>query len=308
MTPLELLEYYANLLLMQYKSKPKARAMIKALASLAILPQTSVQKISFSLVPTHGSFKLAVGTHLSSAIAWDASASAIELIIQALPGLSAITVTGSIASQELVVTMNSVVPPAALLIVASNTLYDGTPASVDIEVEQIDVTLPQAIQQAYNLDTAVGVQLDLIGKYCGVIRQGYNFSDPMTLTDDQFRFLIKLAIVQNNSGSALADIQDQIFKFFPGALFVFDYGNMRMSYSLNSSIANLEFIEFIIKGNHLPRPMGVQLGGLIFAPDLTVFFGFRTAVMPAFNNVGFNDTSNSYPGSWLSALENGIFI
>jgi len=161
--------------------------------------------------------------------------------------------------------------------------------------------LPVAVQDAFNLETSEGVQLDVLGKYAGVSRTTYDFSGPITLDDDDFRTLIKIAIIKNGFGSSLADIQDLIWQFFNGALLVFDFQNMRMGYFFDSSIGSRPLAEVFVRSYFLPKPMGVQLAALIYSNNITSFFGFRTYELPPFNVTGFNsyvDYSEEDP--WLS--------
>lgn len=144
------------------------------------------------------------------------------------------------------------------------------------------------VQDAFNVDTAVGVQLDTLGKYAGVKRTANAFGGPVTLDDTDFRQLIKLAIIKNNSGSDLATIQNLIYMFFPGEILVFDFQNMRMQYFFNSTIGSVELAEVFIVSDLLPRPMGVQLSATIYAPFIARFFGFRTYTVPGHNISPFN--------------------
>lgn len=160
--------------------------------------------------------------------------------------------------------------------------------------------IPTQVQDAFNLDSAVGVQLDVLGKYAGVSRKGFNFTGPVTLGDDDFRSLIKLAIVENYSGSSLSDIQNLLQIYFANALFVFDYQNMRMSYFLDSTAIGEQLAEFFIRQGSLPKPMGVQLAAVIYVPSIDGWFGMRTYDNAAYNVHGFN-TYTTYDSNchWL---------
>lgn len=157
--------------------------------------------------------------------------------------------------------------------------------------------LPVAVQNAYAIDTAVGVQLDVLGKYVGVTRNQYNFTGPVTLDDDDFRLLIKIQIVQNNSGSSLATIQDLLHTFFAGTISVFDYQDMTMDYFFDTDIGSNNMAEVFIKGGFLPRPMAVRLRATIIAPSGKQFFGFRTYFGEAFRSTPFN-TYDNYNTTW----------
>lgn len=148
--------------------------------------------------------------------------------------------------------------------------------------------LPTQVQDAFDLGSAIGVQLDVIGKYAGVSRYGYNFSGPITLSDADFTILIRLAILQNASGSSLADIQNIINIYFAGIIKVFDHLGMRMSYFFDSDFGSSDLAQLFVRQGRLPKPMGVQLAALTYAPELDEFFGFRTYGAAAYQVEGVN--------------------
>lgn len=169
---------------------------------------------------------------------------------------------------------------------------DRAKATINLGVTSILADqLPIQIEQSFGVDDAEGVQLDILAKYTGVQRRATDFAGPVTLSDDNLRILMKVAILQNNSGSSLSDIQNLINIFFKDTLFVFDYKDMTMSYFLDSNEASLELAEVFITGDHLPRPMGVRLRPLLFVPSIDNWFGFRTTAAAGFNNHGFNTTA-----------------
>lgn len=143
-----------------------------------------------------------------------------------------------------------------------------------------DPTLPLAVLDGFNLfgdNIAVGAQLDVIGKYVGASRIGYNLSMQVILSDAEYLKLIHFAILYNNNGSSLADIQAIIAEVFPGEMFVYDYTNMHMSYLISSSAGSKNLFEMMITQGFLPRPMGVMLDSVVYAPvDVTKLFRLRT--------------------------------
>lgn len=202
MTDLELISYYANLLILQYKEKPKAYATVSFLASMAIINQ-----------------------------------------------------------------------------------------------------LPVSVMNAFDIDTAVGKQLDVLGKYVGAFRTGNSFDGSLiVLVDSDFRSLIKLKIIQNNSGSSLDDIQRQLSLYFANKIYVFDYSNMRMAYFLDSTVGSFDLAQIIVTGGYLPKPMAVQLSVPVYSPDVLNYFGFRTYDYQFFNNIPFFNDYDSYDmaAPWLS--------
>ena len=182
-------------------------------------------------------------------------------------------------------------------------------ATIDLLVKKaVFDQLPNQLLNAFDLETAVGVQLDAIGKYVGVVRKGQTFTDIITLNDADFRSLIKIGIAKNNSKSSLYDIQELINRFFGSTLLVFDYQNMSMSYLFDAAIGSVDLAEMFVVNNLLPKPMGVQLGSLIYSNDIVSFFGGRTYLLPPTNNTGFN-TYGAYSTSspWLS-YNNAIIV
>ena len=168
--------------------------------------------------------------------------------------------------------------------------------------------LPAQVQGAFNLTSgpngpvAQGVQLDILGKYVGVTRSGYSPQGfPITLNDADFISLLNFAIVKNNSGSSLAAIQNEMQSLFAGAVFVFDYQSMHMSYLIKSTVGTQNLILLLISEGLLPKPMGVSLALVIYAPIIDAFFGFRTYEVPANKVSPFNTYSDYKSGTpWLS--------
>jgi hypothetical protein len=316
MTPLQLVLYYANLLILQYLQKPKAFATVETNVSQAILPQTSVQLLSFSGTPASGTFVLNYRPYGSArlptvAINWNDSVSTIQTNLQAVAGLSLVTVTGAIGT-GLTVTFTGVTPVVPLLTVTSNTLATSGAVTVTITATETETTLPLALANAFNINpalgpTAVGVQLDTVGKYAGVTRSGFGLiGQSITLGDADFLTLIQFATVFNSSGSSLAGIQNLLLSYFANEVYVFDYANMHMSYLVNSSIGSQDLVQLLITEGFLPKPMGVQLTVTTYAPVINKFFGFRTYLLPGFNVEPFNSyTSYNFTWPWLS-YQNGI--
>lgn len=182
--------------------------------------------------------------------------------------------------------------------------------------------LPLEVQAAFNMDgTAVGVQLDVLGKYAGVVRTGQGLNgQPIVLDDADFLKFIRMAILTNSARSDLASIEQLINIYFAGQLFVFDHKEMRMSYLINSSIGSLNLISLFIAEGLLPKPMGVQLSAPILSSNLK-FFGMVNAqdvaayasqnsisinaaandVATANNIYPFNDATSPITGVWLNA-------
>lgn len=178
--------------------------------------------------------------------------------------------------------------------------YATIQASVDLFIQN---QILFAIRDAFDIDTAIGAQLDILGKYAGVSRLVNTFTmGTVALDDDDYRELVRMKFALNTSGSSLADIQQLIFDFFPDALQVFDYKNMRMSYYFDASYGSQILAEAFFLQGLLPKPMGVQLASLMYVADLDNIFAMRTYTLAApANTVGFNDyDSYATDTTWIS--------
>lgn len=91
----------------------------------------TVQTITFSGIAASGTFKLSFGLASTASINWNDNAAAIQTKIRAITGLELITVSGSIASQSLVVTMTGVTNPE-LLGYNSNSLVTSGPVAITL--------------------------------------------------------------------------------------------------------------------------------------------------------------------------------
>lgn len=171
--------------------------------------------------------------------------------------------------------------------------YKGKPrarAHVELLCDMVTIDLlPLDIKGAFDLDSAVGVQLDSIGKYMGASRSGYGFDSFITLTDEDYRKLIKLLIVKNYSDATLYDMKNIINEYFGTSIILFDFKGMRMGYYLDISVGSNNLAQLVVNNGILPAPMGVQLSASIYAPDINIFYGLVTYQSPvAYNNTPLN--------------------
>lgn len=187
------------------------------------------------------------------------------------------------------------------------------------------------VRDGYDLETAVGHQLDILGKYIGIDRfyegqilDGYfaftNYNEVvipdtkrgfddytdfpsnngrfltyhdvlgvgLRLGDDDYRFILKLKILQNNIDHSHKSIDDGIYLFFGDSIRADSPGNMVMYYFV--PVAETEIIKVAIQKKVLPRPMGVRLNYYIPVVDDIPFFAFTTytEVEPMYGT-GFTD-------------------
>jgi hypothetical protein len=170
------------------------------------------------------------------------------------------------------------------------------------------------VRDGFNLETAVGAQLDIIGKYVGVnrvvtgtafTRSYYGYAEygdvtpfafnPMivygaaipdvqfrnykessqslyALTDEEMRAMIKLAIVRNNSNASVRDIDNLLYALFGSDVYFLDRQNMTIvSYMLGDKYSRV--FQIAKSSGLLPNPAGV--GTVItVVPDIDHIFAY----------------------------------
>jgi hypothetical protein len=163
--------------------------------------------------------------------------------------------------------------------------YKGKPNAyafvLDTVLPLIMDQMPTTIRDAFDMTSAVGVQLDVLGKYIGVTRYGNRTNgSTITLDDTDYRKLIMMVLIRNNNGSSLATIQSQLSAVFPGMIFVSDTTTMSLNYLLIESLGTPDLLEMLVTGDFLPRPMGVNTAVTTEPSHSFPFFGFITTVFP----------------------------
>lgn len=147
------------------------------------------------------------------------------------------------------------------------------------------------LRDAFNIETAVGDQLDILDKYIGV---GRNY-DGSLLSDSDMRFLMKLKIIQNNSDHSIGSINEGIEAFFGTDLFMVTDGNMQMTYYIDGTLTTA--IAAAVEKKILPVPMGVGVRVL----RVDDYFGFDEYGVGVDAVRGFTDYSDiDADGSFLT--------
>lgn len=302
----EINKYYAALLPLQYKGRPKARATIEAAVSPIVMHQTSYQEISFDAVPDAGYIfvKTDQASMTAVAINWNSNTATITVALKLLPGYSNIQVKGSPAEKSVKIWLYGLEPLAPLIVIDENTLTAGGDP-VGVVVEELNETLPLSVQNGFDVrpgsQTAVGKQLDVLGKYVGANRIGRGFSTFVNLTDDEYLLLIRAAIGRNYAKSSLADIDNFLATFFPDQIFVYDYGNMRLGYFISPGTLSSNLLQTFIGQGLLPKPMGVKIAPIIYSLSDELLFGFNSYSKVNQFASGFNSYSDySSNVTWLT--------
>ena len=153
--------------------------------------------------------------------------------------------------------------------------------------------LPKKVERGFDPDTAVGPQLDIIGKFYGVDR-----SSPLrdvTLNDDDFRTVLKIKAITNTLGSSLKDIREFLSeinkdRLLGGDLIITDHLRMRIGYT-GALVVSQNLLFYLHDSNILPRPTGVSVNLGITRSDQTTFT-FKKYGETSDAGTGFNTYDN----------------
>jgi hypothetical protein len=163
----------------------------------------------------------------------------------------------------------------------------------------------QAVNGMYNLNTATGIQLDIVGQWVGqarvipnVIQPGFfGFSDTpgalgfgehgnnsiggrwfeygalttanTTLSDPDYRTIIRARIVRNQSNGTVAAIENALAYIFNAQAFVTDSGNYTLNITVLTPITPVDQA-LLTTLDLLPRPAGMAIGTITFNSGITV--------------------------------------
>ena len=121
----------------------------------------------------------------------------------------------------------------------------------------------QEFLDAFNLDTAIGVQLDIIGQIVGVDRllsfHPADGSSPL-MDDPTYRMVIKARIIQNTWKGTLDELYEAWAVLFPEVRYfqIQDLQNMTYNVVIMGAFTPLER-ELITNGYIVPKPEGVRI-------------------------------------------------
>lgn len=134
--------------------------------------------------------------------------------------------------------------------------------SAPLTILDDNVTMTNGIPSAFDIDNAVGVQLDVLGQIVGRSRvlnfQPSSGASP-TLNDDNYRIALKAKIAQNQwDGSipGIYEIWDSLFTDI--SLNIVDNQNMTMSALVDGQVDDV-ISEMVAAGYIVPKPFGVSL-------------------------------------------------
>jgi hypothetical protein len=175
-----------------------------------------------------------------------------------------------------------------------------------IRILLTDGMIAQKVRDAFDLYTAVGRQLDILGCAIGVDRNvDFNTGNPdnnFALEDEDYRNLLKIKIILNNTNLTHRLLTDSLFALFGEKIIKYNNYNMSVTY-----IATEEYkiiFKSLLSKNIAPAPSGV-LFGEFYTPIAGKIFGMADANKKLSNIqdflYGFTDANSPQSGSMIGA-------
>lgn len=174
------------------------------------------------------------------------------------------------------------------------------------------------MESAFDLETAIGAQLDILGDYLGFGRRVEavpdadffnmtDYDDPseavvgMTdygdaganatssfyrysmasqtvaeLSDEDYRLILNWKLKFNSLCGSLHAIAEAVYEVFGDGLICFDHANMSLTYAVKQ--VSEKYAKILSQQDLLPKPMGVKFGGLFAVEDVSAVYGFASYV------------------------------
>lgn len=227
------------------------------------LPASPVETIGFSAVAASGTFVLNFGSLPTAAINWNDSAATIQGKVQAVSGLTHVLVTGSIASESLVLTQPGQYGAIPLATVSANSVQDaGSNAIVITPVTTNPGWSGGALGYAiYNSPTQVGVDFGTGSKTFAMANGTFSQTPNILAGGGQLVIFLLTVATQTFTLSALA----------ASGTFVFNYGgHASAAINWNDNIATIQgkiqaipgLSEVLVTGSIASELLTVQYAGV----------------------------------------------
>ena len=162
--------------------------------------------------------------------------------------------------------------------------------------DEIDATpeIENLLRYVADPATAHGVFLDWLGDRVGVIRVLQTADGPMTLSDEDFRFLVMVKALQNISGESAADINRLISVLLGGTTWVVDNGDMTIDVHILADVPASRIA--ILRTYGLPnKPAGVRAKIYYINPN-NGYLGFNGSLLLPFDQGIFYQYDPIYDG------------
>lgn len=267
MTIIDLTAYYADLLAYQFRGRPNADRTMKLLTKQAAADLFVQQLLTcFDIDQAVGKQLDVLGKYVG------VNRNIGSIIPRPYFGFWDYTFTLDVAKYQgtwVPATDDPTIPAAAggnngWWYVASEAGTSASPivetfAAGDVIFSNGAVWAKSTVENGNGLTDYIGIGVNANG-----IFYDYAFAENQnsSLTDAEYRTVIKLKIILNANDGTLKTIMDYLQTFFAGQITLIDGTNMHLTYTVLSTVAlSQQLLEL-----YLPRPMGVGITVTIISP------------------------------------------
>lgn len=130
-------------------------------------------------------------------------------------------------------------------------------------------TINNTLFNYFDLNTAIGIQLDILGQILGLSRivpfEPSDSSSPV-LSDDNYRIVLQAKIIQNQWKGTKGEIYEFWNQHFPSIpIIIKDNQDMTMDVQVTGMAAGIQQ-DLVTKGYFMPKPAGVRINGTFIVP------------------------------------------
>jgi hypothetical protein len=127
------------------------------------------------------------------------------------------------------------------------------------------------VLNAFNPETCVGKQQDILGKWVGVDRYYLGDGTTQILDDSNYRIVLNFKAISNSLDMSCSAIDNILYEFFGNNVICTTDDDLRIFYLVTDEYFNISSI--LLQKKVLPKPIGIQIGGII---KNKIWFGFST--------------------------------
>lgn len=171
--------------------------------------------------------------------------------------------------------------------------------------------------EAFDLDKAVGKQLDILGEIVGASRIiSISSTEAFKLTDEDYKIYIKAKILKNYWNGELDSLQDGWELLFGNKIGIVDNQDMSIDIYLVGNFSE-NMIRLIKAHKIVPKPVGVKINFYKFAKGRIFSYGFDNAIYTGYGGYWFSDENepsfglvnvyNEYEEENLAGFDEGVW-
>lgn len=166
-------------------------------------------------------------------------------------------------------------------------------AKLDFIQDEINCLID--MPEKFDLDKAVGKQLDIIGEIVGAYRiVSVSATEAYNLDDNDFKIYIKSKIAKNVWNGEIDSLQNVWYELFGKRIGIVDNQDMSIGVYLIGDYSE-NMIRLIQAHKIIPKPMGVKVNYYRFAQGKIFSYGLE------------NEIATGYGGAWYTTGEEKSF-